>query len=130
MKNIKVTAAKTKMSGPKNPKPNDPTVEAIVKEGQRKNVKKGLKIAVPILGSMVGVSVPAMTRRPEEARLDAKGSRQESRAGKKTVRANRIEDTRPVKAAKLREKAAELNTRGAANKKAAEMIYKSKQKKK
>jgi hypothetical protein len=130
LKGMKGMSAKSMTKGPKKPMPNDPAIEAIVKEGQRKNVKKGLKIGVPILGTMVGVSVPAMTRRPAEARLDAKGSRQESRAGRKTVRANRIEETKPEKAAKLREKAASLNAKGAANKKAAEIIYKSKQNKK
>ncbi len=117
---------KSSSKGPKKPKPNDP--KSTEKELRSDNVKKGLKIGLPIIGSMASVSIPAITRKPQEARLDAKGSRQESRAAKKTVRANRIEDTRPLKAEKLREKATELSAKGSANKKAAEIIYKSKQK--
>jgi hypothetical protein len=117
---------KPKSSGPKNPKPNDPLAGLPKSELE----KRGIRIGLPITSALAGLGTVAITRKSQEARLDAKGSRQESRAGKKEVRANRIEETRPAKAAKLRERAADLNTRGAANKKAAEMIYKSKAKKK
>lgn len=87
----------------------------------------------PAVAAAVGLGTAAaglLTKkaRPAEVKLEAKGSRQEARAGKKTVRANRIEDTKPAKAAKLREKATVLSAKGSANKKAAELIYKSKKK--
>ena len=120
---------KSKSSGPKKPMPNDPN-DPFKDMPKTKLEKRGLRIGIPLTSGLAALGTVAITRKPQEARLDAKGSRQESRASKKTVRANRIEETKPAKAAKLREKAADLNTRGAANKKAAEMIYKSKQKKK
>jgi hypothetical protein len=113
---------------PNDPKPTDPATLALIEEGQRNTRKRGLKIGLPFFGGTLAVGIPAVARKSEEARLDAKGSRQEYRAGKKTVRANRVEEAKPAKAAKLREKAAALNAKGAANKKAAEIIYKSKQK--
>jgi hypothetical protein len=144
MKSTKPSMSKMKTSGPKKPKPNDPAGEAIMKEGQRRLVRKGLTIGLPIFGTTVGVGVPAITAKSEEAKLDAKGSRQLTRAGRKESRSNRLSgraeqmaETRPMKAGKLekrsvnlKEKANKLRGMGEANKKAAEKIYNAKQKKK
>jgi hypothetical protein len=143
-KKVKGPTAKTKMSGPKNPKPNDPAGEALMKEGQRRLVMKGVKIGLPFFGTTVGIGVPAVTAKSEEAKLDAKGSRQLNRAGRKESRSNRLSnraeemvETRPMKAgrlenrsANLKKKASELRSKGEANKKAAEKIYNAKQNKK
>jgi hypothetical protein len=140
-KNVKVTVAKTKMSGPKNPKPNDPYTE---KELQRQGRKKGFDIGLKFFGTTVGLGFPAVTAKSEEAKLDAKGSRQLNRAGRKESRSNRLSnraeemvETRPMKAGRLekrsvslKEKAGQLREKGNANKKAAEKIYNAKQKKK
>lgn len=88
----------------------------------------------PAVAAAVGLGTAAaglLTKKskPAEVKLEAKGSRQEARAGNKMSRANKIEDSRPAKAASLREKATILSAKGSANKKAAETIYNSKKKK-
>lgn len=137
-------AKKSMARGPKKPMPNDPAVEAIVKEGQRKNIKKGLQIGLPFFGGTIAVGIPAVVRKSEEARLDAKGSRQGAKASRKEGRSKKLAykaeemaETSPNKAARLgkrsarlKEKSTELYTRSAANKKAAEAVYNAKQKKK
>ena len=144
MKSTKPSMSKMKASSPKKPKPNDPAGEALMKEGQRRLVMKGMKIGLPIFGTTVGIGIPAVTAKSEEAKLDAKGSRQLNRAGRKESRSNRLSnraeemvETRPMKAGKLekrsvnlKEKANKLRGMGEANKKAAEKIYAAKQKKK
>lgn len=140
-KGMKGMSAKSMTKGPKNPKPNDPYT---AKELQRQGTMKGLKIGLPIFGTTVGIGIPAITMKSEEAKLDAKGGRQLTRAGRKETRSNRLAgraedmaETRPMKAAKLekrsvtlKEKAGKLRESGNANKKAAEKIYAAKQKKK
>lgn len=112
--------------GPKRPKPNDPAKTE--KELRSANVQKGLKIGLPIIGSMVASGVAAITRKSPEAKLDSKGARQEYRSAKKTSKAERIQDKKPLKASRLREKASVLAKKGAANKKAAELIHAAKKK--
>ena len=143
------TAKKSMAKGPKkpmpnDPKPTDPAALAMMEEGQRRLRKKGLQIGLPFFGGTIAVGIPAVARKSEEARLDAKGSRQGARASRKEGRSKRlaykaeeIAETSPNKAARLgkrsarlKEKSTELYTRSAANKKAAEAIYNAKQKKK
>ena len=125
---------KTKSKGPI---PIPPEIIAAHKE----SVIKGLKKAARVVGPMAAAAVAGLRRKPE-ARMDLKGARQISRAANKGVRANRLEgraeemsETKPMKAAKLQKRSANLkkksdvlSKKGAANQKAAKVIYDSKAK--
>lgn len=135
MPNTKAGGSKKTKS--KGPIPIPPEIIAAHKE----SVIKGLKKAARVVGPMAAAAVAGLRRKPE-ARMDLKGARQISRSANKGVRANRLEgraeemsETNPMKAAKLQKRSANLKKKsdalgkkGAANQKAAKVIYDSKAK--
>ena len=102
-----------------------PKIPAAFKEQQGELIKSGLTKAAKFIVPMVGATVAMFKRKPEE-RLEAKGMRQEKRAARKMSRAEMMQETSPKRAAKLSTKAATLKVKGAANRRAAEEIVKSK----
>ncbi len=104
--------------GPKSPK-WDPYSEAARKQG----LKKGLAI----MGGMAATAAAMFKKSPEE-KLENKGVRQAARAERKTARAEKItaKGGSATRAAKLTSKASNLKSKSAANLKAADVIYKSK----
>lgn len=96
------------------------------KEQQAELVKSGLKKAAKVIVPMAAAAVAMFKRKPED-RLEARGERQLNRADRKSARAASMQNTRPVRAAKLAAKASRLRSKAASNIEASEEIKKSKQ---
>lgn len=103
----------------------DPIIPPQLKEQYKEQVKGGLAKAAKVIIPMVGATVAMFKRKPEE-RLEAKGKRQEKRSARKMVKSEMLEKTSPKRSARLASKATTLKVKGAANRKAAEEIAKSK----
>lgn len=102
-----------------------PIIPPELKQQYKEQVRGGLKKAAKVIAPM-GVAVVAAFKRKPEEKLEAKGMRQEKRAARKMVKSEMLEKTSPKRSARLASKATTLKVKGAANRKAAEEIAKSK----
>jgi|688.fasta_scaffold07611_6 hypothetical protein len=115
-------ATKKTKKGP-GPNPIPPELRAHYREQVIKGLGKAAKVVVP----MVGATVAMFKRKPEE-KIEQRGKRQERRSEIKAARAEKLATTAPKRSARLTKKAENLKTKSAANLKAADIIYKSKNK--
>jgi hypothetical protein len=108
-------------------KKKDNPIPPAMRQQMRDQVVKGLKTAAKVVTPMAVATIAAFKRKPEE-KLESKGMRQAARAERKTARAEKItaRGGSATRAAKLTSKASNLKSKSAANLKAAEVIYKSK----
>lgn len=108
-------------------KKKDNPIPPELKQQMKEQVIGGLKKAGKVIAPMAAATV-AMFKRKPEVKLEKKGMRQAAIAERKMARATKITGRggSATRAAKLTSKARNLESKSAANLKAAEVIYKSK----